>query len=126
MHKNIRYHNLVCVILIMFFGIRLTALGIPESENLFDLSFEELMNVQVTTGNIIGMSLDKIPASVTMINSEQIENSSFRNLYDIIEEFVPGAIWMNHYDSPHLGIRGIITDRNYKFLLILNIKFHIF
>ncbi len=89
-------------------------------QELFNMSLDDLMNVQVQTGTITGIENLKSPVSVTVITSEEIQLTPARNIYDLIEVYVPGAIWMNHHDSPHLGIRGIITDRNYKILLLLN------
>jgi outer membrane receptor for ferrienterochelin and colicin len=89
-------------------------------QELFDMSLDELMNVKVQTGTLTGIENLKSPVSVTVITSEEIKLTPARNIYDLIEVYVPGAIWMNHHDSPHLGIRGIITDRNYKILLLLN------
>jgi len=89
-------------------------------ESLLELSLEELLDVSVKTGNITGLSQNQIPVSVTIITANDIENTPARNIYDIIEIYVPGAIFFNHYDSPHIGMRGIITDRNYKFLLLVN------
>ncbi|MBN1595549.1 TonB-dependent receptor plug domain-containing protein [candidate division FCPU426 bacterium] len=60
------------------------------------------------------------PASITLITAEQIRLTPARNLYDLIEIYVPGAFWVNHHESPHFGVRGIISDRNYKFLLLVN------
>ena len=52
--------------------------------------------------------------------TEMIKFTPARNIYDLIEVYVPGAIWMIHEEGPHMGIRGIIVNRNYKYLLLLN------
>src|SRR5439155_3059341 len=38
----------------------------------------------------------------------------------LLEVYVPGALWMAHNEGPHPGFRGIIVDRNYKFLLLVD------
>ncbi len=91
-----------------------------ESDELFQLSFEELLDVKVESGNLTGLSNQMAPVSVTTISHSEISVTPARNLYDLIEIYVPGAIWMNHHDSPKLGIRGTISDRNDKFLLLVN------
>lgn len=93
---------------------------LAEITDLFNMSLDELMNTEVMTGNLIGISQFKAPISVTTISSEDISATPARNLYDLIEIYVPGAMWQNHHDSPHFGIRGIIVDRNYKYLLLVN------
>lgn len=91
-----------------------------EAEQLFNMSLGELLNVRAYTGNLTNIENFKAPVSVTTITSSEIMLTPARNLYDLLEVYVPGAIWMNHYDSPKLGIRGIVADRNYKFLLLVN------
>lgn len=107
-------------ILAIIFPVKSLSQGEIDGERLFDLSLEELMNVVVKTGNITGLSLSRTPVSVTTITAADIAVTPVRNLYDLIEVYVPGAIYLHHYDSPHLGVRGLIVDRNYKFLLLVN------
>ncbi len=85
------------------------------------MSFEELSKVKIAVpGALTNLHDHDAPASVTRINAQQIGASSARNIYDLIETYVPGAFWMNHESGPHMGIRGIIANRNYKFLLLVN------
>lgn len=92
------------------------------NDNLFNMSLEDLMNVKVVSSSFTGVDKIKEPASVTVITADDIAVTPARNLYDLLEIYVPGAIWMMHYDSPHVGIRGIINQRNDKILLLLNGK----
>jgi outer membrane receptor protein involved in Fe transport len=84
------------------------------------LSLTELLNITTTAGSLTGTTAFKTPVSVTTITAEEIALSPARNLYDLLEIFVPGAFVMNHNDDFHPGIRGIISDRNLKFLLLVN------
>lgn len=84
------------------------------------LSLGDLANLRVTTGTITEMKASHIPVSVTTITAQDIELTPARNIYDLIETYVPGALWMNHHEGPKLGMRGIITDRNYKFLVVVD------
>jgi outer membrane cobalamin receptor len=84
------------------------------------MSFEELMNVEIDVGTLTSTQLYGAPVAITTITREDIKYTPKRNLYDLIEIYVPGAIWMNHTEGPHIGMRGIIVDRNYKFLLLIN------
>ncbi|MBI5395528.1 MAG: TonB-dependent receptor [Verrucomicrobia bacterium] len=57
---------------------------------------------------------------MTVITAEDIRLTPHRNLLDLIEVYVPGAMVMTHSDGMKLGMRGIISDRNVKFLLLVN------
>ena len=90
------------------------------TEKLFKLPFDELLRVKIGSGTLVSIDDIKKPVSITTITSEQIQQTPFRNLYDLIEIYVPGAFWMNNWDSPTLGIRGVISDRNNKILVLIN------
>jgi outer membrane receptor protein involved in Fe transport len=84
------------------------------------MSLTDLLNITTTAGTLTGTTASKTPVAVTTITAAEIELSPARNLYDLIEIYVPGAFVMNHNDDFHPGIRGIIADRNLKFLLLVN------
>lgn len=85
-----------------------------------ELSFEEIFKLKVNRANITGIESAKVPASFTIISGDDIKYGCYRNLNDLLEVYVPGLIWMDDYDGQHLGLRGIIGDRNTKMLLIIN------
>ena len=89
----------------------------PEMEGLEYLLFESIPTV---VGSVTQIDADKTPVSITTISRSQIEIAPVRNLMDLLEMFVPGFIWETHYDSNHMGMRGIIVDRDYKTLLLVN------
>ena len=107
-------------ILIGHFGaVGLT--GQEEKRDLFSMSLEELTNVRIRLpAASTGLTLAETPASITVITAEEIRFSPARNLYDHLETFVPGAIWMNREGGPLPGIRGSTVERNYKYLLRVN------
>ena len=87
----------------------------------FDMSFDELLNTEVYgPAALTKLSRLKTPASATTISEEDIKYSAARNIYDLIETYVPGAFWMNNENGPNLGMRGILVDYNYKYLLLVN------
>jgi outer membrane receptor protein involved in Fe transport len=90
----------------------------PLPDNVEDLSLEDLL--EVAAGTLTGTTADPVPVTVTTITAEEIELSPARNIYDLIEIYVPGAFVLNHNEDLHPGIRGIVGDRNYKFLLLIN------
>lgn len=93
----------------------------PEAETLFDLSIEELMKIEVELpASLTEKNPLKIPASVTVITAEDIARTPARNLLDLLETYVPGFMYMNHSVGPLPGLRGILVDRPYKFLVNVN------
>jgi outer membrane receptor protein involved in Fe transport len=90
-------------------------------QDFFKMSLEELSNIKVTSpATLTKLSPAEQPASVTVITQEDIANTPARNIYDLIETYVPGAMWMNYEEGPLLAMRGSIANHNYKYLLLLN------
>jgi outer membrane receptor protein involved in Fe transport len=85
------------------------------------MSFEDLMQVKVAVpGALTSLTGAETPASVTLITSEDIRCTPARNIYDLIEVYVPGAIWLNYEVGPQLGVRGLVSNHNTKYLLLVN------
>jgi outer membrane cobalamin receptor len=91
------------------------------TENVWDMSLEQLMNVDVrTAATLTESNPHKSPSSVTVITAQDIAVTPARNLLDLIEIYVPGAIYMNHSIGPVFGIRGALVDRPYQYLVTVN------
>jgi iron complex outermembrane receptor protein len=61
------------------------------------------------------------PAAVTTITEEQIQASGARSLFELLDIYVPNLQWMrHHWEADVMGLRGIIGDRNDKYLLLVN------
>jgi outer membrane receptor protein involved in Fe transport len=89
--------------------------------NVFDMSLTELMDVEISVpASITEKDPLKTPASVTVITAEDIARTPARNLLDLLEVYVPGAFYMNHSVGPLPGIRGVLVDRPYKYLVNVN------
>lgn len=90
--------------------------------SLLNLSLSELMLVQVSdAGSLTGTSQAKVPAAVTHITQEDIQLLGARSLLELLEMTVPGLqMTRHHYELPHLGIRGIISDREDKVMIRVN------
>jgi len=88
----------------------------------FEMSLEELMEVQITTGASRPMNRDKMPSSVTVITADEIKLLGLRNLTDVINYIVPGGIGDIHR-STRTGLycfRGITADDNGKFVFMVD------
>ena len=92
-----------------------------EQQDLFDMSLTDLMDIEVEVpATITEKNPLKTPASVTIITAEDIARTPARNLLDLMEVYVPGAFYMNHSVGQLPGIRGVLVDRPYKFLVNVN------
>jgi outer membrane receptor protein involved in Fe transport len=85
-----------------------------------DIDLGKLLEGGAAVASLTGSRAVGIPASITTITDQDIRLTPARNIYDLLEVYVPGASWVIHSEGPHPGIRGIISDRNYKFLLLVN------
>lgn len=109
--------------LLLLSAISLDVLGadMSDTNSLFDLSLEQLMDVGVyAAATLTEKNPLKTPASVTVITARDIALTPARNILDLIEIYVPGALYMNQSAGPTQGIRGIISDNPYKFLVNVN------
>lgn len=89
--------------------------------DLTDLSLEQLMQVQVTTGTLTATERQLAPAAVTTIDSTDIAQQNPRSLNDLLNLYVPNLEISDHeYELPSVGIRGIIGDSNTKYLLLVD------
>jgi outer membrane receptor protein involved in Fe transport len=114
---------LVGVFMSLSLPMKTTAVDANKSgqPDIFDMSLTELMEVQVDVpASITENDPLKTPASVTVITAEDIAQTPARNILDLLETYVPGALYMNHSVGPLPGIRGILVDRPYKFLVNVN------
>jgi outer membrane receptor for ferrienterochelin and colicins len=79
------------------------------SSDLFDLSLEQLMNLQVTTATKTAGKSDAVPAVIEIITSEQIKARGYQHLAHILND-----IGNNHEDRTNWGI-GEPTNQNVGF-----------
>nr|WP_319492254.1 TonB-dependent receptor plug domain-containing protein [uncultured Desulfobacter sp.] len=93
-----------------------------EADALFSMSFDDLMHVRIQAGTITGISENKSPVARTVITSRDIALTPARSILDLIEVYVPGATFVNHFNGPRFGIRGVLGDQNYHYLLLVNGK----
>jgi outer membrane receptor protein involved in Fe transport len=94
----------------------------PQREDFFDMSIEQLMNVEVaSTAALTPVSARMAPATVTTITQEQIQAAAPRSLFELLDIYVPNLQWArNSWEADNLGLRGIMTDRDDKYLLLVN------
>jgi outer membrane receptor for ferrienterochelin and colicin len=113
------------ILLVLFTAITCLippAYAADKTADLTNLSIDELMNIEVvSTATLTETKPRLVPAAVTTITAEQIQASGARSLYELLDIYVPNLEWLHHHWEPDaLGLRGIINDRNDKFLLLVN------
>lgn len=116
-----RHYSLkpVCYLILTSTTFNISANELPD---LFAMSFEELARNKV--GNTITFTPTaprSEPASVTTITQEMMEMAGARNLFELLEVYVPGFHYIyHHWEAAHMGLRGINSDRDDKYLLLVN------
>jgi outer membrane receptor protein involved in Fe transport len=87
-----------------------------------DFGAEEMLfsEIPFALGSLTQESPDKSPVAVTVITEEQIRMTPARNLYDVLEVYVPGFQHVTHFDATHMGLRGIQANRDWAFIMLVN------
>lgn len=88
--------------------------------DLFEMSLEELMNVEISTASLTETTKRKMPMTMTVITRQQILQSGARSLIELLEIYVPNFQWVFTGTKPrHMGLRGIL-GKDDKYLLLVN------
>ncbi len=91
-------------------------------EELLQLDLNQLMQVKLDgAATLTPTATRRMPASITSIDRKMIEESGARSLFDLLEIYVPNFHYLpHHYEAPHMGVRGLISHRDDKYLLVVN------
>ncbi len=86
--------------------------------NLLEMDLEALVNVEFRNpAGLTAIDPRKVPVDVTHLDARDVEQSGARNLNQLLEDYVPNEQFLLHHaHQPHLGFRGIISDRDDKYL----------
>lgn len=90
--------------------------------DLLDLDLEQLVNMEVkSAAGLTKIDARRIPIPLTELDAKTIQQSGARDLNKLIENEVPNSQFVFHHGhGPHLGFRGIISDREDKYLYQVN------
>jgi len=80
-------------------------------EQLYSMSLDDLLNVQITTSTLTQKSVIKAPSSMTLITEATIKRTGARNLFEVLDRVV--GIDIRYYFNQGLKsptIRGISTN----------------
>ncbi len=96
------------------------------TDDLYDLSLEELMELQVSVGSKTVRNIDQAPGAITIVTKEQIRQTNARSLRDVLNVFVPGLDVTPAYFnsgsmvSESVYARGVLSDFNQQILILFN------
>ncbi len=91
------------------------------SINLFDLSFTELLDLKVSTANKKEEEISRVPASVVIVDRNEIERYGYQTLEDILQN-VTGLYMTDDYywlGTVHYGVRGFHSSSSFNSIMIL-------
>src|SRR5688572_25888557 len=105
--------------------VLLTSYGVPVSaqtlsDDLREMSIEDLMNARVISSTQTYVRLQEAPSSVFVVTGDQIRKWGIRRITELVERLVPGATSAEDLDDIIISFRGITSSANLQFLLLLN------
>jgi outer membrane cobalamin receptor len=112
--------NSILIFVFCLAGISTHAQEIRKTDttSFYDLSLEQLMNVEITVASRKALTLRESPGIVTVITEDEIKNSGAQTLMDILKQ-VPGfAFGVDVEGAVALGIRGNWAHEGKMLLLI--------
>lgn len=120
--KKIRRENIDRNIISTKFGKEKKILLPPDdikarSQEVFKILSEK---ANITVASNLITDKEKQPASVHIIESDQIQLSGARTINELLTIYVPGFFTVEDQDDTIAGFRGFAPDNNAKVLLLLN------
>jgi iron complex outermembrane receptor protein len=92
------------------------------SNEFVNLSIEDLLRVDVRSA--VGLTASdsrRLPVDLTELDARDIQESGARDLNHLLEDYVPNTQLIDHHTpGDALGFRGIISDREDKYLYQVN------
>jgi len=108
----------ISLLSIMYSGVALS--NIEGDEDLFDLSFEQLLDVNISLATKTSETRSSVPSSITVFNQQHIALLGVSNAYELMN-FVPGfqstrGDWVGAVPKEHT--RGIYLDSGNVLVMI--------
>lgn len=124
------FTNRLIIIFLIFLSVGLSQLtcsaanpdDIP-STDLTELPLEQLMNISVYGASKYDQKLMEAPASVSIVNQDEIKKYGYRNLADILRS-VRGFFVTNDRNYQYLGVRGFNRPGDYNTRILLMVDGH--
>jgi len=94
-----------------------------EPEEFGGLDIEQLSRMRIESATLTPTDVRLVPAKTTILDEATIAQSGARNLNEALEIYAPNTqLILHNTHLDHFGIRGIISDRDDKYLLRVNGK----
>ncbi len=106
--------------LAMFLLFSTSFLKAQETQDLLNMSLEDLMNIEVTTASKSSQKSGMAPATITVVTAEQIKLRGYQGLGEVLED-LPGIVIQNNTASEsgnNVLIRGLGSSE--KFIILLD------
>lgn len=109
MKKN---KKLIIVLFIFFnFSFVFAQEDTTQIENLFELSLEELMNIEVVSASKTSQNIEDAPAIISVITEKDIIEQGFKNLGEALQS-IAGVFVSTDHVTYNVSMRGINGGRN--------------
>lgn len=107
MKKSIKY---IFINILLVIGLSINCysqeIDTATTANLFELSLEDLMNIDIVSATRQNQNITDAPSIVTVITSKQIKERGYLNVAEALNSVAGFDVITDHY-QPNLGIRGI-------------------
>lgn len=104
----------------ILFSCRISAQSQEKEIDLYSLSLEDLMNIEVTISTKTRINLRENPGIVTVITREDIKRSGAKDIIELFQLFVPGFDFGVDLEGVvGMGIRGLWAHEG-KYLFMVN------
>jgi hypothetical protein len=117
-------NSVVIVLRCMLLALPVLGAALPasaanrEPEEFGGLDIEQLSRVQIVSATLTPTQVRLVPAKTTVLDTATIAQSGARSLNELLEIYTPNTQIIAHNTHlDHFGIRGIISDRDDKYLL---------
>ncbi|MCD4691376.1 MAG: Plug domain-containing protein, partial [Calditrichales bacterium] len=106
------------VLFLLFYSF--TPINAQESEDLMEMSLEDILNLTVVSASKQAEPLQEVPVPVTVITSEMIQNIGAKNLKDVLITYVPGITFSQDHNEINVAMRGVYASSQQKILIMLD------
>lgn len=88
-------------------------------DDIFALSLEELVEIEVTSASLFKETLADVPVPITVITAQMIGETGARNLKDLLTTFVPNFTSVEDQNEQNVAARGVFTSSQQKMLIMV-------
>ncbi len=92
-----------------------------DSLNIYDLSLDQLMNLQIASATKSAETITDIPASIVIISRQTIQEQGWQTLEEVLSN-VPGMYMINDYlwfGTDNFGVRGFFSTGSFNTMVVL-------